>query len=150
MRLQAPIHSGFDKTSTASQVIAGLPLTGKTAIITGGHSGLGLECTKALAKAKVNVIVAARDVDAAKKSLQGTPNVLVMPLNLADLASVEHFSNALIYRTCFKNWFWATRKLSRLKFVRGGCIALIQPSSEKFQPRGFGAAENPIFETRSV
>lgn len=96
MRKQAPIHSGFDKTSTTSQVIAGLPLAGKTAIITGGHSGIGLECTKALATAKVNVIVAARNVDAARKSLRGIPNVKVMPLNLIDLASIEHFSNAIV------------------------------------------------------
>ena len=96
MRTQAPIHSGFNKTSTASQVIAGLPLAGKTAIITGGYSGLGLESTKALAAAKVNVIVAARNVDAAEKSLRGIPNVKVMPLNLADLASVGHFSNAIV------------------------------------------------------
>lgn len=96
MRKQAPIHSGFNKTSTASQVIAGLPLAGKTAIITGGYSGLGLASTKALAAAKVNVIVAAKNVDAAEKSLGGIPNVKVMPLNLADLASVGHFSNAII------------------------------------------------------
>lgn len=96
MRKQTPIQTGFNKTSTASQVIAGLPLAGKTAIITGGHSGLGLECTKALATAKVNVIVAARNVDAAEKSLSGIPNVKVMPLNLADLSSVGHFSSAIV------------------------------------------------------
>lgn len=96
MRVQAPIHSGFDKTSTASQVIAGLPLAGKTVIITGGHSGLGFESTKALAAAKVNVIVAARDVDAAKKSLGGMALVQILPLDLADLASIERFSNAIL------------------------------------------------------
>lgn len=96
MRKQAPIHSGFNQTSTASQVIAGLPLAGKTAIITGGHSGLGLECTKALARAKVNVIVAARNVSAAKKSLGGISNVKVMPLDLTDLTNVGHFSDAIV------------------------------------------------------
>jgi hypothetical protein len=57
MRIQSPIHSGFNKSSTASEVIANLHLAGKTAIITGGHSGLGFESTKALAAAGVNVIV---------------------------------------------------------------------------------------------
>lgn len=96
MRIQTPIHSGFNKTSTASQVIAGLPLAGKTAIITGGCSGLGLESTKALAAAKVNVIVAVRNVDAAEKSLGNIPNVKVMPLDLADLESVKNFSNIIV------------------------------------------------------
>ena len=75
MRTQTPIHSGFNKTSTASQVIADVPLAGKTAIITGGCSGLGLESTKALAAAKVNVIAAARNVNAAEKNLGDIPNV---------------------------------------------------------------------------
>lgn len=96
MRTQTPIHSGFNKTSTASQVIADVPLAGKTAIITGGCSGLGLESTKALAAAKVNVIAAARNVNAAEKNLGDIPNVKVMPLNLADLESVKHFSNAIV------------------------------------------------------
>ncbi len=38
MRIQSP---------TASEVLAGVVLFGKTAIITGGHSGLGFESTKA-------------------------------------------------------------------------------------------------------
>ena len=57
---QHPLHSGFDAASTASDVLAGLDLHGKTAIVTGGHSGLGLETTRALAQAGAHVVVGAR------------------------------------------------------------------------------------------
>ena len=43
---QAPIGSGFGKASTAEEVIAGIDLTGKTAIVTGGYSGLGRETVR--------------------------------------------------------------------------------------------------------
>ena len=48
---QAPIHSGYDSASTAAQVIEGVSLAGKTAIVTGGYSGLGLETVRVLAGA---------------------------------------------------------------------------------------------------
>lgn len=47
---QAPIHSGFASTSTARDVLEGHNLSGRIAIVTGGHSGLGLETTRALAE----------------------------------------------------------------------------------------------------
>ncbi|HIH2761751.1 TPA: SDR family NAD(P)-dependent oxidoreductase, partial [Burkholderia lata] len=58
---QIPVHSGFSAASTASDVLAGLDLGGQTAIVTGGHSGLGLETTRALAQAGARVVVGARD-----------------------------------------------------------------------------------------
>ena len=57
---QAPLNSGFGLRSTASDVIAGIDLSGKTALVTGGYSGLGLETVRALAGAKARVIVGAR------------------------------------------------------------------------------------------
>ena len=45
---QHKIGSGFGKESTAAEVIAGINLGGKTAIVTGGYSGLGLETVRAL------------------------------------------------------------------------------------------------------
>ena len=41
--LQKPIGSGFNAKSTTTEVIKGINLSGKTAILTGGYSGLGLE-----------------------------------------------------------------------------------------------------------
>src|SRR5438477_562428 len=40
---QQPIGSGFGYRSTAVEVIDGIDLSGKLAIVTGGYSGLGLE-----------------------------------------------------------------------------------------------------------
>ena len=60
--LQEPIGSPFGAASTAGDVLAGLDLSGRTAIVTGGYSGLGLVTTKALCSAGAEVIVPARDL----------------------------------------------------------------------------------------
>ena len=57
---QRPIDSGFDQHSTAADVLAGIDLTGRLAVVTGGYSGLGLETTRALAGAGATVIVVPR------------------------------------------------------------------------------------------
>ncbi|MDF0491096.1 SDR family NAD(P)-dependent oxidoreductase [Sphingobium sp. H39-3-25] len=89
---QNPLGSGFDARSTASEVLAGLDLKGKRAIVTGGHSGLGLETTKALAEAGVDVLVAARKPDVAKIATRDIPGVEIDTLDLSDLASVHSFA----------------------------------------------------------
>ena len=68
-KLQRPIGSGFNARSTASDVIKGINLSGKVAIVTGGNAGIGLETTKVLAAAGATVIVAARDIAKAHKNL---------------------------------------------------------------------------------
>ena len=45
---QAPIASDFNRDSTAAEVIRGHDLRGKTAIVTGGSAGIGLETTRVL------------------------------------------------------------------------------------------------------
>ncbi|WP_379545513.1 SDR family NAD(P)-dependent oxidoreductase [Qipengyuania sp. DSG2-2] len=53
--------SDFGFESTADEVLAGMDLTGKTALITGGYSGLGQETARAMAARGAHVIVAGRD-----------------------------------------------------------------------------------------
>jgi NAD(P)-dependent dehydrogenase (short-subunit alcohol dehydrogenase family) len=90
--LQKPIGSGFNATSTTADVIKGIDLTGKTAIVTGGDGGLGLEITKTLTSAGATVIVPARNIEKAKENLEGIANVEVETLNLTDPVSIDAFA----------------------------------------------------------
>ncbi|HEY1702577.1 MAG TPA: oxidoreductase [Trebonia sp.] len=89
---QHRILSGFGRTSTATDVLKGIDLTGRTAIVTGGYSGLGLATTEALARAGATVVVAAKRPEAARRQLADTPGTEVAVLDLADLASVRAFA----------------------------------------------------------
>lgn len=92
---QQPLSSEFGYRSTAAEVIAGTDLVGKTAIVTGGYSGLGLETVRALADAGVRVIVPARRVDAAQKALDGIAEAEVRGADLSDLDSVAAFTESV-------------------------------------------------------
>ena len=86
---QHPIRSGFNATTTANEVIAGIDLHGRTAIVTGGYCGLGLHTTIELAAAGVRVFVPARRGTIARKALHGVEGVTVIDdVDLADLSSV--------------------------------------------------------------
>ncbi|MEU8633092.1 SDR family NAD(P)-dependent oxidoreductase [Amycolatopsis sp. NPDC048633] len=87
------ITTPFGAQSTADEVIAGVDLTGRRAIVTGGASGLGRETARVLASAGADVTIAARNLDAATQAVQeiGNPNVHAARLDLADLASVAGF-----------------------------------------------------------
>lgn len=94
---QQPIDSGFGRHTTARDVLAGQDLSGKTALITGGYSGLGLEAVRALAGAGARVIVPARRPEAAVEALNDLGEaVSVARMDLADLASVEAFTRDLL------------------------------------------------------
>lgn len=94
--LQHSIGSGFNATSTASDVIKGIDLTGKIAIVTGGNTGIGLETTKTLAAAGATVIVPARDIAKAKKNLASVANVEIEPMDLIDPASIDAFAEKFL------------------------------------------------------
>jgi hypothetical protein len=68
---QQPIGSGFGFRSTAAEVLAGRDLSGQTAIVTGGYSGLGLETVRALTGAGADVVVPARRRAHAEAELTG-------------------------------------------------------------------------------
>ncbi|MEU5891088.1 SDR family NAD(P)-dependent oxidoreductase [Streptomyces sp. NPDC047461] len=93
---QHKIGSGFDARSTADDVLAGLDLTGKLAVVTGGYSGLGLETTRALTKAGARVVVPARRPAVAREAVAGIEGVEVDELDLGDLDSVRAFAERFL------------------------------------------------------
>ena len=93
---QHPIGSGFGHSSTAAEVLEGIDLTGKLAIVTGGYSGIGREAVRALVAAGAHVIVPARRSETAREELAGIDGVEVDELDLADLASVEAFADRFL------------------------------------------------------
>ena len=44
---QHPLRTPFTPASTADEVLAGIDLAGRNAIVTGGHADIGLEVTSA-------------------------------------------------------------------------------------------------------
>ncbi|WP_136519505.1 MULTISPECIES: oxidoreductase [Cellulomonas] len=95
---QRPLRSGFGATSTANDVLSDTDLSGMTAVVTGGHSGLGLATTRALTTAGARVIVPARRPNAAREALHGTEGVEVAEMDLADGASIRSFADQLADR----------------------------------------------------
>jgi NAD(P)-dependent dehydrogenase (short-subunit alcohol dehydrogenase family) len=93
---QHKIGSGFGATSTADDVLAGIDLQGKLAVVTGGYSGIGLETTRALTKAGAHVVVPARRRSTAEEALAGLDGVEVDELDLGDLESVRAFAERFL------------------------------------------------------
>ncbi|MFI6258476.1 SDR family NAD(P)-dependent oxidoreductase [Micromonospora zamorensis] len=91
------IITPYSARSTAADVIAGVDLTGRRAVVTGGASGIGLETARALADAGAEVTLAVRDIAAGELAAAditagGAPGkVRVDHLDLADRASIDAF-----------------------------------------------------------
>lgn len=88
--------SGFGARSTADDVLRGIDLSGKLAIVTGGYSGLGLETTRALTRAGAHVVVPARRPAVAQEAIAGIDGVEVDELDLADLQRVRGFAERFL------------------------------------------------------
>jgi NAD(P)-dependent dehydrogenase (short-subunit alcohol dehydrogenase family) len=89
-------NTRFGAQSTAREVLAGIDLTGMTAVVTGGYSGLGLRATLALAEAGAQVVVPARRPGAALAALSEEAGIEVEQLDLADLGSVRAFAERFL------------------------------------------------------
>ena len=89
---QRPLPSGFGAASSADDVIKGIDLTGKVAIVTGGYSGIGLETVRALRAAGAEIVVPARDTARARAALAQFDGVEVEPMDLIDPASIDAFA----------------------------------------------------------
>lgn len=91
------IETPFGATSTAAEVVVGVDLTGRTTVVTGAASGIGVETARALALTGAAVTLAVRDGSAGRAvaaditATTGNAAVRVEPLDLADPASVAAF-----------------------------------------------------------
>jgi NAD(P)-dependent dehydrogenase (short-subunit alcohol dehydrogenase family) len=93
---QKPIGSGVNAYSTAEEVIAGIDLTGRMAVVTGGYDGLGLETARVLRLAGAQVIVPARNLAKAKANLAHVPGVEIWEMDLLDPASIDAFAGRFL------------------------------------------------------
>ncbi|WP_327140415.1 SDR family NAD(P)-dependent oxidoreductase [Nocardia sp. NBC_01327] len=106
----SPDHGGVPRASldgavrTTDEVLEGVDLTGRTALVTGATSGLGAETARALAAAGATVVLAARDFDAAVsracwiRKLHPKADLDVIGLDLTDLNSVRAAAGILAFR----------------------------------------------------
>src|ERR1700688_5140684 len=89
----SPITTPFSFHSTATEIIEGINLSGKRAIVTGGASGIGIETARALAGAGASVTLAVRRPEAAEavgaelRQSTGNDSIDIAALDLADLRS---------------------------------------------------------------
>ena len=89
---QRPVSSGFGAKSEPAEVMAGIDLSGKTALVTGGYSGIGTETSRALVDAGCDVYIPARRTDVAAKELEGiVPAEHIVEMDLANPKSVQTF-----------------------------------------------------------
>ncbi|MGW3133284.1 SDR family NAD(P)-dependent oxidoreductase [Streptomyces sp. NPDC001076] len=94
------VNTPFSARTTADEVLEGVDLSGRRALVTGGASGIGTETVRALARAGADVTVAVRRPDnvqelataAEKEGWRGT--VRAARLDLSDLQSVRSLTAA--------------------------------------------------------
>lgn len=92
----------FGYRTTAAEAVAGIDLTGKHAIVTGGYSGIGLETVRALASAGARVTIGVRDAARGEATAQELnaelrdTQVQAAELDLGSLASVRRFAQTYL------------------------------------------------------
>lgn len=99
---QKPIASPFDARTQAGEVVQGIDFGGKTVIVTGGASGLGVEVVRALASAGAHVVMPVRARARAEavagelRSATGNQAIELADLDLGDYDSVRAFADAFV------------------------------------------------------
>ncbi len=91
-------RSAFGHDTTTDEVLDGIDLTGKTALVTGASGGLGAETARAFASRGAAVIITARDIDKAGgvvgsiRESTGNDQVRIEELELGSFASIRAFA----------------------------------------------------------
>ncbi|MCW3797219.1 SDR family NAD(P)-dependent oxidoreductase [Sphingomonas sp. BN140010] len=91
-------RNGFGFATTASDVLDGIDLGGRRAVVTGGAAGIGFETCRALAAAGASVTLAVRNLTAGEQAvrelhgLTGNKQLAVEHLDISDLESVDAFA----------------------------------------------------------
>lgn len=94
------ITSPFGTFTAAREVVAGHDLTGRSAVVTGAATGIGVETARALAEAGAAVTLAVRNIEAGEaiaaeiNRTAKAAKASVGPLDLSNLASVRAFAEA--------------------------------------------------------
>ena len=94
----------FGPKSTTQEVLAGIDLSGKTALVTGASGGLGAETGRALAAAGARVLLTARDRERGEKVARAIRDespgaaVEVLDLELGSFASVRSCAEGILAR----------------------------------------------------
>jgi NAD(P)-dependent dehydrogenase (short-subunit alcohol dehydrogenase family) len=94
------ITTPFGFETTALEVVEGVDLSGRRAVVTGGASGIGVETVRALAAAGAEVTIAARNVEAGERvaaalsAATGNKQIFVAPLELTSQDSVKAFASS--------------------------------------------------------
>ncbi len=97
-------RNGFGHDTTTDEVLQGIELAGKLALVTGGSSGLGAETARALASRGARVVLTARNVAKGEevargiRSSTGNAEVEVEELELGSLASIRAFADRFLDR----------------------------------------------------
>ncbi|POX64570.1 oxidoreductase [Streptomyces sp. Ru62] len=98
MNAESLLTTPFDSSATAAEVIDGVDLTGRRAVVTGGASGIGTETVRALATAGAEVTIATRRPAVAEplvrelSAVPGAGPVRAVALDLSEAASVDSFA----------------------------------------------------------
>jgi NAD(P)-dependent dehydrogenase (short-subunit alcohol dehydrogenase family) len=94
--------STFGRETTTDEVLAGIDLSGRHALVTGASAGLGVETTRALAAHGAKVTMAVRDVAKGQAAMATVRDAVpdadldLRELDLADQASVRAFDEAFL------------------------------------------------------
>ncbi len=96
------MSTAFGAESTTTEVLEGHDLSGKTAVVTGGSAGLGLETGRALAAGGARVVMMARSTEKLEQALHAVRKHLpqavfeARQMDLADLSSVRAAAGRLL------------------------------------------------------